>query len=92
MKFNWIELIGILATLFVFIGFTQSGENKIRIFNMIGSIIFVIYGLLIGSLSVWLLNGACFILNVIKIFKSRKYINVIKTDDSCPDISKIKIK
>ena len=52
-----IELIGLIATLFVLISFLQKSEINIRKFNIVGASLFVIYGLLISSVSVWLLNG-----------------------------------
>ena len=52
-----IELIGLLATLFVLVSFLQKSEISIRKFNIVGASLFIIYGLLISSISVWLLNG-----------------------------------
>lgn len=54
---NWlIEGIGIVATIAIIIAFTTKGELKIRVIDTIGAIIFVVYGVLIQSLSVILLN------------------------------------
>lgn len=69
---TWVEAIGISATCLIFIGFLFKGELKIRVFNAIGSILFVIHGLLMGTFSVWLLNGACLILNIWKIYQLYK--------------------
>lgn len=52
-----IELIGLLATLFVLISFLQKSETGIRKFNIVGASLFIIYGILISSISVWLLNA-----------------------------------
>nr|DAO33630.1 MAG TPA: inner membrane protein [Caudoviricetes sp.] len=52
-----IELIGLLATLFVLVSFLQKSEIGIRKFNIIGASLFIIYGILISSISVWLLNA-----------------------------------
>ena len=52
-----IELIGLLATLFVLVSFLQKSEVGIRKFNIIGASLFIIYGILISSISVWLLNA-----------------------------------
>lgn len=52
-----IELIGLLATLFVLISFLQKSEVGIRKFNIVGASLFIIYGILISSISVWLLNA-----------------------------------
>ena len=61
MEIN-VEIIGLVATLFVLASFLTSGEKNIRIINIVGALIFVAYGLMLGALSVWLLNGIlCFI-------------------------------
>lgn len=60
----WIELLGILASLLVLISFLFKSEFKIRIVNIAGAIMFVIYGFLISSFSVQLLN---FILVIVHI-------------------------
>jgi len=51
------ELIGLLAGIFVLISFLFKDVRTIRLFNIIGAAVFVIYGILINALSVWLLNG-----------------------------------
>lgn len=66
-----VEIIGIIATLFILLAFTQNDKKLIRIIDSIGAILFVIYGLLIGSLSVWLLNGCLIIINIYKIIKDK---------------------
>ena len=66
------EILGIIATLFVLASFVLSGEMKIRYINIIGSVIFVIYGAAIGAFSVWLLNSILIIIHLYKIIKLRK--------------------
>lgn len=66
---NWIEWIGIAATCFVLLSFMQKSEVNIRRVNMIGSVIFVVYGILINSISVWLLNGVCIFVNLYKLYQ-----------------------
>lgn len=61
------ESIGILASIIVLISFIAKGENKIRIINIIGALVFVIYGLLINSFSVWFLNAMLVIIHLYKI-------------------------
>jgi len=51
------ELIGLLAGIFVLISFLFKDVRTIRLFNIIGAAVFVIYGILINALSVWILNG-----------------------------------
>ena len=71
MEFS-LEVIGIIATLFVLASFLTSGERNIRIINIVGALIFVVYGILIGALSVWLLNGALFFIHIYKLYKLNK--------------------
>lgn len=71
MNFNWTECIGILATLCVLVSFTQSKTSRIRVINSIGSVIFIVYGILISSFSVWFLNAAVLVVNIYKLIKRR---------------------
>lgn len=64
-----VELVGIFATLFVLAAFLNKGELKIRVLDLIGATIFVGYGLIIGSLSVWILN---LVLIFIQVYHIRK--------------------
>ena len=67
---GWIyEAVGILASLFVFVSFFWSNEKLTRIINMVGCIVFVVYAILIGSVSVCVMNGACLILHVVKLIQ-----------------------
>lgn len=65
------ELIGVLASVMVLISFTMNGEKKIRLINIFGASLFVIYGLLIGAFSVWFLNGALLGLHIYKLKKDK---------------------
>lgn len=50
-------MIGIAGTMFVLLSFLMKDIVKIRAINIVGAVLFVIYGLLIGAVSTWLLNG-----------------------------------
>lgn len=65
-----VEALGIIATLFVLLSFLFREPKKIRIVNIIGASLFVIYGLILGALSVWLLNGALVAIHI--YFLSKK--------------------
>ncbi len=54
---NWIEFVGIMASVFVLVSFVFKNQLIIRSINVVGCIVFVVYGLLIHSLSIWILNG-----------------------------------
>lgn len=71
------EIIGLVATLFTLLSFLVKGEARIRIINAVGCVFFVIYGICINALSVWLLNGIVLIVNVyrgIKLLKEDKNV------------------
>ena len=73
-----IELIGILATLFVLASFITSGEIKIRAVNIVGAILFVIYGWYLDAFSVYALNAVLVFVHIyklIKLVKGEKYEN-----------------
>lgn len=82
---GWIfEVVGIVASLFVFLSFFWSNEKITRIINMVGCVVFVVYALLIGSLSVMVMNSACLILHIVKLVQMRAKAkrNKSQTDDS----------
>ena len=66
------ELFGIAGTILILIGFLSNSEKRIRLFDMAGSLLFVIYGILIGALSNVLLNGILIIVHVVKLYKMKK--------------------
>jgi len=65
------EVIGIVATLFVLVSFLFTNEKRIRQVNIIGAVIFVVYGIIIGAISVYVLNGALIIIHIYKLYKSK---------------------
>ena len=66
------EAIGLCGTVFILIAFLLNGEKKIRIFDMIGSVLFVVYGALIGAYSNMILNSALIIVHLVKLHKMKK--------------------
>ena len=64
---SMVEILGIIATLFILAAFSLNDKKLIRLVDSIGALLFVIYGILINSLSVWLLNICLIIINLYKI-------------------------
>lgn len=62
-----VEILGIVATLFILAAFSLNDKKLIRLVDSMGAVLFVIYGILINSLSVWLLNICLIIINLYKI-------------------------
>lgn len=65
------EILGSIATLVVLLSFFQKGERSIRRVNVIGALLFVVYGYLIKANSVMALNGILFILHIYKLTKMK---------------------
>lgn len=64
-----MEIIGILAGIIVLLSFIPQNIKYIRIINIIGCICFVVYGIGIKSISIWLTNG---ILGIIHIYQLKR--------------------
>ncbi len=69
---NYFEIIGISGTIFVLLSFLMKDLKKVRIINIIGAMLFVIYGVLINAISTWLLNGILIIIHIFYLIKGRK--------------------
>lgn len=65
------EIIGIIATLFVLASFMANNVQKIRIINIIGAALFVVYGVMIGAFSTWLLNAMLIIIHIYYLRKRK---------------------
>ena len=50
MEFNFIELLGYLATFFVAVSFLFKSIVHLRVVNAIGAVLFVVYSLIIKSI------------------------------------------
>ena len=69
------EWLGIVASAFILVSFLFTKQTITRIINMVGCVVFVIYGLLLPTYSTAFMNGALFIVHIVylvKDFKSRK--------------------
>jgi hypothetical protein len=65
----WVEVIGIVATLFVLTSFLFEQTVVIRVVNGIGAAIFVAYGVLLHAWSVSALNACLIIVHIIRLIK-----------------------
>lgn len=61
------EIIGTIASLFVLCAFSMKGEKNIRRIDMIGAILFVIYGISINAFSVYFLNSILLVIHIYKL-------------------------
>ncbi len=66
------EIIGYFASLVVAISLMMNSVIKLRVFNLIGSLIFSIYGFLINSYPVAFLNLFISFVNIYYLYKMNK--------------------
>lgn len=66
-----IEVLGTIASIIVLISFLMKDEKGIRMVNVVGALVFVIYGIGINAFSVWFLNGMLFFIHIYKLIKMR---------------------
>lgn len=59
-----VEVLGLVATLFVLLSFLFKKMLIVRTINIVGCIFFVVYGLMLGAWSVWILNGALAVIHI----------------------------
>ena len=63
------ELIGYAASLLVAFSLTMKSLQKLRIVNMIGAVVFIVYGLLIGAIPIAFLNTLILGVNVYNLWQ-----------------------
>ena len=66
------ELIGLTGTVLILIGFLSNSEKSIRLFDMAGSFLFVIYGALMGAYSNVVLNGTLILVHIVKLHRMQR--------------------
>lgn len=68
----WVETIGYTAMVLVAISIMMNNMKLLRILNMAGAIVFIVYGLLIVSWPVVILNAFLALVNFYYLFKKGK--------------------
>lgn len=58
------ELIGYLASALVVVSLAMTSVVRLRVVSLVGSVVFVVYGALLGSIPIILTNAAISVLNV----------------------------
>ena len=64
LEVNGAELVGYLASALVVLSLTMTSVVRLRIVSFCGSITFLVYGALIGSVPIMITNGSIAVINV----------------------------
>ena len=59
----FVEVVGIVATLFVLASFLLNDITYVRLVNIAGAAFFVAYGLMLGAFSTWFLNAVLIVIH-----------------------------
>jgi len=76
-----IDWIGYTASVLIAVSLTIKGGFYFRILNMTGSICFFIYGILIGSMPVVLINIYCVFINIFYLVRKEKKPQALPQED-----------
>ena len=68
----WLEIFGYIGTLLVLVSMTMSSLAKLRMVNVSGSVISMIYSLLISAYPIVFLNFGISLINVYKLITEKK--------------------
>lgn len=63
------EIIGYTGSILVAVSMTMKSLLRLRVINMIGAVVFIIYGFLIGALPVVFLNGLILCVNLYNLYQ-----------------------
>lgn len=80
---NWIEWIGYLASALVALSLMVTKALKFRIFNLLGCIAFITYGIFIKAFPVILANSILLVINIyqlIKLYKIEEQFQLVSFD------------
>lgn len=70
---NWTETVGYLASLVVLLSFVMKDLRKLRILNLLGCLMFVMYGVLLHYSFPIILTNVCIIgINIYHLSKEQK--------------------
>ena len=67
-EFTFNEIIGYISSVLIVISLTMKSFIRFRVVNMLGAFLFVVYGLLIGSIPVAFLNSFSVCINIYYIY------------------------
>ena len=67
-----IELIGYIATVFILASFVISNLKTLRVVNMIGGGLWMVYGYVISSSSIFIGNLLMVLIHIVKLYQENK--------------------
>jgi hypothetical protein len=81
MNLPLIEIIGYAGSVIVAVSLMMSSILKLRVLNLIGSLVFSVYGFIIGAIPVGLMNGFIVLVNIYYLFEMlsvKEYFTILE--------------
>lgn len=78
------EWLGLIASVIVLVSFLTSNQIKTRIINMVGCVVFVVYGLLLPAYSTAFMNMAMIVVHI--IFLTRHFVKKRKQNSENKEV------
>ena len=72
MEETTIEYIGYVAMAFIGISFLMKDIRKLRLLNLIGAGLFIVYGILLKKPPIYLLNSFIVLVNIYYLFPKKE--------------------
>jgi hypothetical protein len=82
---DWYEVIGHIGSVLVVISLLMQSLRKLRIINLVGAVFFALYGLLIDSSPIFVVNAVIILIDIWWLWRmsqEREYFSVLETDPS----------
>ncbi|NSW50960.1 MAG: hypothetical protein HPY85_00460 [Anaerolineae bacterium] len=79
---NWLEMVGFVASAVVAVSLMMRNVFWLRVINMVGAVVFTVYGLLIRSYPVAVMNGFVTLIDLYYLSQSfrKDYFKVLEVD------------
>ncbi len=76
-----LELLGYLASILIAVSLMMKSILRLRVINLIGAVVFTVYGLLIGAYPVAVVNGLIIIIDLyylVGMFNQKEYFTLLE--------------
>jgi GNAT superfamily N-acetyltransferase len=76
----WLELLGYVASVLVAVSLMMSRIMRLRLINLVGSLAFTVYGVLIGAYPVAAVNGFIVLINLwylAKMLRAKEFFRIL---------------
>ena len=79
----WLELLGYLASVLVAVSLMMSRILRLRVINLVGSLAFTLYGVLIGAYPVAAVNAFIVLINLwylSRMLRAKEYFRILEVE------------